>query len=169
MIAVISGTNRPGSRLRAAGGETELLDLRELPPELFLPDAYAAKPASFARFNDVILRSEGVLLVTPEYNGGFPGVLKVFIDHLKFPESFERRPVAFVGVAAGMWGARIPVEQLTQLFTYRSGNIFGERVFLPRIDTLLTPDGTFTSSTVDQLVSSQVKNFLDFCRKLRNP
>jgi chromate reductase, NAD(P)H dehydrogenase (quinone) len=31
---------------------------------------------------------------------------------LKFPETFEKRPVCFVGVAAGIWGALRPVEQL---------------------------------------------------------
>ena len=73
------------------------------------------KPAAFARFSSAILTSDGVHLVTPEYNGGAPGVLKYFIDMLKFPEAFEQRPVAFTGLAAGQWGALRPVEQLAAI------------------------------------------------------
>ena len=40
-----------------------------------------------------VLQAEGLIVVTPEYNGSLPGVLKYFIDMLKFPESFEQRPV----------------------------------------------------------------------------
>src|SRR5688572_18710856 len=42
---------------------------------------------------DKVLASEGLIVVVPEYNGSYPGILKYFIDHLKFPEAFEYRPV----------------------------------------------------------------------------
>lgn len=179
MIAVISGTNRPGAqtlrvakiiekRLRAQGAETELLSLQDLPAEIFRPDAYATKPAAFARFNDAILKAEGVYIVTPEYNGSFPGVLKLFIDMLKFPEAFEKRPVAFCGVAAGMWGALRSVEQLTQIFQYRNAFTFNERVFLARVESQLTPADGFTTPFVEDLVNAQVKGFIEFCRKLHS-
>ncbi|MBL6765996.1 MAG: NAD(P)H-dependent oxidoreductase, partial [Verrucomicrobiae bacterium] len=65
MIAIIAGTNRPESNTRKIaqkietlyrelGDETELLDLANLPPELFSPAAYAEKPAGFKAFTDVI-------------------------------------------------------------------------------------------------------------------
>ena len=124
MICLISGTNRPQSQtLRVTkilnqlyqdkGADTHLLDLNQLPAELFRPESYDKKPASFESFSKTVLDSEGLVVVTPEYNGSFPGVLKLFIDMLKFPESFEKRPVAFVGLAAGMWGALRSVEQLS--------------------------------------------------------
>ena len=54
-----------------------------------------------------VLDAAGLHIITPEYNGSFPGVLKYFIDMLKFPESFVEKPVAFTGEAAGLWGARL--------------------------------------------------------------
>ena len=116
MILIISGTNRPDSYTRkvarhvetiyeAIGVDFQLLDLTELPGEIFSPTSYAQKPPSFKRFSDAILASDGVVIVTSEYNGGIPGILKYFIDMLPFPESFEQRPVCFVGLAAGIWGA----------------------------------------------------------------
>lgn len=90
MIVIISGTNRPGSNTRkvtarvessykALGVKTQVLDLAELPPEIFAPTSYAEKPAGFKKFTDAILAADGVVIVTPEYNGGVPGVLKYFL------------------------------------------------------------------------------------------
>ena len=95
------------------------LDLATLPPEIFSPASYAEKPKAFRPFSDAILQSSGVVVVSPEYNGGIPGVLKYFIDMLKFPESFTDRPVCFVGLAAGMWGALRPIEGPGRLMTGR--------------------------------------------------
>ena len=122
MIVVLAGTNRPNSNsrrvatlvdemLRAAGAQTHLMSLADLPPEIFAPTSYAEKPASFAPFQQAILEADGLFVVTPEYNGSFPGVLKYFIDMLKFPESLRGMPVALLGLAAGEWGALRSVEQ----------------------------------------------------------
>ncbi len=127
MIVIISGTNRPGSNTRKVVARLEsiyanlsvafqVLDLADLPPEIILPSVYAQKPAEFQRFSDAVLAADGLVVVTPEYNGSFPGVLKYFIDLLPFPESFERRPVCFIGLAAGIWGALRSVEQLQAIF-----------------------------------------------------
>jgi NAD(P)H-dependent FMN reductase len=173
MILLIAGTFRPDSQTlrvtrileklyRAQGADAQVLDLQDLPPEIFRPDAYATKPASFQPFSDAVLKADGLVIVTPEYNGGFPGVLKHFIDMLKFPESFDKKPVAFVGVAAGMWGALRPVEQLEAVFKYRNALTYGERIFLPRVETQINADGTFTQPLTTQLVDSQVKGFIRF-------
>src|SRR5437667_4808 len=81
-----------------------------------------------------IVRAAGLVVISPEYNGGMPGILKYFIDMLKFPESFAARPVCFVGLAAGVWGALRPVEQLQAVFGYRNAHLYPERVFLPKIN-----------------------------------
>src|SRR5882672_4764194 len=152
MIAIISGTNRPGSNTRkvtahveaiykSLGVKIQLLDLAEMPTEIFSPTSYAEKPASFDRFTDAILAADGLVVVTPEYNGGIPGILKYFIDMLPFPESFEHRPVCFVGLAAGIWGALRPVEQLQAIFGYRNAYLFPERVFMPGINDSLDANG----------------------------
>jgi len=131
MITLIAGTNRPGSNARKVAAHLEeiyatlnvplrVLDLAQLPPEIFSPASYAEKPGSFKPFSDAVLQASGLHIVTPEYNGSVPGVLKYFIDMLKFPESFEKRPVCFVGVAASVWGALRPVEQLQAIFGYRN-------------------------------------------------
>jgi chromate reductase len=172
-IVLICGTNRPGSNTskvtahldaiyRALGQPVQVLDLHALPPEIFSATSYADKPSSFKPFSDAVLAAEGVHIVTPEYNGGMPGVLKYFIDMLKFPESFERKPVAFTGLAAGMWGALRPVEQLQAIFGYRNAHLYPERVFIPVVNDHLTPEGRLGNQEILARLRSQAEGFVKF-------
>ena len=178
MIVIVSGTNRPGSNTRkvtahveatykSLGVQTQLLDLAELPPEIFSPSSYAEKPAAFKKFTDAILASDGLVIVTPEYNGSVPGILKYFIDMLPFPESFESRPVCFVGLAAGIWGALRPVEQLQAIFGYRNAFLYPERVFLPRISELLNEKGRLTNTEILDRLKAQAAGFVDFVERVK--
>jgi chromate reductase len=179
MITLIVGTNRPGSNTRKIGAHLEeiyaalkvplrVLDLAQLPPEIFSPASYAEKPKLFQPFADAVLQSAGLHVVTPEYNGGVPGVLKYVIDMLKFPESFEKRPVCFVGVAAGVWGALRPVEQLQAIFGYRNAYLFPERVFLPQINNLLDSDGRLKDDELLQRLRKQAEGFVSFVERVQN-
>jgi NAD(P)H-dependent FMN reductase len=178
MITLIAGTNRPCSNTRKVARHLEeiytalkvplhVLDLAQMPPEIFSPSSYAEKPKSFQPFSDAVLKSAGLHVVTPEYNGSVPGVLKYFIDMLKFPESFEKRPVCFTGLGAGIWGALRPVEQLQAIFCYRNAYLFPERVFLPRINDLLDDAGRLKDPELLQRLKSQAEGFVDFVERLQ--
>lgn len=178
MITLIVGTNRPRSNTRQIANHIEeiyrelnlplhTLDLAQLPPEIFHPSSYAEKPAAFKPFADAVLEAEGLVVISPEYNGSIPGVLKYFIDMLKFPESFERRPVCFVGLSAGVWGALRPVEQLQQIFGYRNAYNYPERVFLPNISGLLGDSGRLTDGEIIERLKKQARGFVEFIEKIR--
>ncbi|HCH66086.1 MAG: flavoprotein [Deltaproteobacteria bacterium] len=178
-LTVVAGTNRIGSRtLRVAhrlleryasieGVSASLLDLQDLPLELAAPSAYDEKPPAFKVFADAVLASDGLHVVSPEYNGGMPGILKLFIDHLPFPESFEQRPVAFTGVAAGRFGALRPVEQLQGVFGYRNAHIYPERVFIAGAARLLNDQGEPVDDWLRARFDSQVTGFVDFVGRLK--
>lgn len=178
MITLLIGTNRPNNNSRKIARHIEeiytelkvpirVLDLAQLPPEIFLPTSYAEKPKSFHPFAEAILHASGVHVISPEYNGGIPGVLKYFIDMLKFPESFERRPVCFTGIAAGIWGALRPIEQLQAIFGYRNAFIYPERVFLPQINSLLDENGWLKNPELLDRLRKQADGFVDFVEKLK--
>ena len=176
-MTLIIGTNRPGSNTRKVARHVEeiyaglqvplrVLDLADLPPEIFFPTSYAEKPKAFHPFADAVLKSSGLVILSPEYNGGIPGVLKYFIDMLKFPESLEKRPVCFIGVAAGIWGALRPVEQLQAIFGYRNAFIYPERVFLPQINTLLNESGRLNNSELLSRLQLQAEGFVSFVERV---
>lgn len=178
MMTLLIGTNRPGSNTRKVARNIEeiyaglkiplhVLDLAELPQEIFAPSSYAEKPKSFQPFSDAILAASGLHVVTPEYNGSVPGVLKYFIDMLKFPESFIHRPVCFTGLGAGMWGALRPVEQLQAIFGYRNAYVFPERVFMPGINGLLDEHGRLNDPELLERLKEQVVGFVEFVERLK--
>lgn len=178
MITMVVGTNRPGSRARAVskhieeiyrelGVELRVVDLKDLPPEIFDPSSYADTPASFTPFQEAISNAHGLVVVTPEYNGGMPGILKYFIDMLDFPASFEWRPVCFVGVAKGMWGAIRPIEQLQAIWGYRNGFNYPERVFLPHADQLLDEKERLKDPKLVDRLRKQAIGYIDFVEKIK--
>jgi len=124
-LQVITGTTRQGrfservaawvtARLEEhAVFEVELVDLREYPLTFFDGDPPARTGRDYAdeavvRFSQVIDRADGYVILTAEYNHGYPAVLKNALDST-FVE-WRRKPVAFVGW--GNTGGARAVEQL---------------------------------------------------------
>ena len=127
-ILVINGTTREGRFSEKVGQwvlehfagrrdlEVELLDLRDHPLPFFdqLPPAYTGREYAseeVARFARKVDRADGYVILTAEYNHGYPAVLKNAMDHT-FVE-WHRKPVAFVGWG-NVGGARA-IEQLREV------------------------------------------------------
>lgn len=177
VIAQIVATNRPESNtakvaahvaeIYAAKGATlDVVDLHKLPPEIFSPSSYAQKPVGFAPFQDALTKAKAVVVVTPEYNGGFPGVFKYFIDMLKFPETFAGKPFAFVGLSAGMGGAVRPVEQFSTLVVYLRGILYPGTVNIPLINDHIAAN-KLTNKTIIERIEKQAEGFIKFVEKTR--
>lgn len=62
----------------------------------------------FPEWRDAIIAADGLVLVTPEYNHGYPGAMKSVLDLLL--REYIHKPVAFVGVSAGPWGGTRVIE-----------------------------------------------------------
>jgi NAD(P)H-dependent FMN reductase len=178
MKYIISGTNRPQSRsrqlagliqslYRAEGEEVEIIDLAKLPLHLLDGSHYGKDtPPGVQEAIAKVGTSEGLIIVCPEYNGSMPGALKYFIDHWKYPESFEHRPVCFVGLG-GLFGGLRPVEHLQQVFGYRNAYVFPQRVFLSNVWNTLK-DGHLNDKMAMTLLENQAKGFTKFCRALQS-
>jgi len=127
-IAAFAGSLRRGSYnralLRAAqelappGLTISILEIDEVP--LFNEDVEArGVPEPVLRFTQGIREADGLLIVTPEYNHGVPGVTKNAIDWASRPPSpsaLAGRPVAILGASPGMTGTARCQSQLRQAF-----------------------------------------------------
>ena len=100
MITIISGTNRKGSvtyqmallyqrKLKEKGVHSSIIDLKELPHDFAFSALYenTGKSEGFNRLIAPLKDSTKLIVVTPEYNGSFPGVIKTFLDGLQFPNN----------------------------------------------------------------------------------
>lgn len=179
MKYIISGTNRRGSRTRqisgivqklfAARGENiEIIDLADLEfGELHAHDyGSATLPSKVRDAIDKVNKAEGLIVVCPEYNGSMPGALKLFIDYWKYPESFEARPIALIGLG-GRFGGMRPVEHLQGVFGFRNAYIFPIRIFLTDIYNVLK-EGEIADKRLLQLLETQVDGFTRFVRALQS-
>ena len=161
-IPVILGTPRQGRQSEHAarllrelvakrdGVETELIDVATLP----IPVDDAGPGAKDAGFAETMNRADALVLVVPEYNHGYPGLLKHVLDtNLK---EYIHKAAGVVGVSAGVFGGAraiqnlIPVLRELGLVTIfwdvnftSVGSRFDEdgrlvdESFLPRIDKFL--------------------------------
>jgi NAD(P)H-dependent FMN reductase len=64
----------------------------------------------FPEWRDTIIAADGLIIVTPEYNHGYPGSLKSVLDLLL--REYIHKAVAFVSVSAGLWGGIRVIEAL---------------------------------------------------------
>jgi len=88
------------------GLETELIDIRELN----FPANDAGEQIKDQRFSATCARADGLVLVVPEYNHGYPGMLKHALDsNLK---EYIHKAVGICGVSAGGFGATRMIENL---------------------------------------------------------
>jgi NAD(P)H-dependent FMN reductase len=117
-IPVILGTTRQGrmsehvarfvvEEVRKRDGvETELIDIRNIP----LSTMDAGESIKDAKFSATVMRADGLIIVTPEYNHGYPGLLKHVLDtNLK---EYIHKAVGICGVSAGGFGGTRVIEGL---------------------------------------------------------
>lgn len=126
---IISSTNRPDSstlklakyyqkKLSEKGLEAGILSLMDLPPNLIETDLYKKRSPEFKPIQELVSRTDKFLFIIPEYNGSFPGVLKVFIDACDFPESFYEKKAALVGLSSGKYGNIRGIDHFTGVCHY---------------------------------------------------
>ena len=88
------------------GVETMLVDVRDLP----LPVTGAGEDIKDPAFSELCMRADGFVIVAPEYNHGYPGLLKHVLDtNLK---EYIHKPVGICGVSAGGFGGTRVIENL---------------------------------------------------------
>ncbi len=95
---------------RFAEVETELIDICDLN----LPNDDAGEQIKHPEFSAKCERADGLLIVTPEYNHGYPGMLKHALDsNLK---EYIHKAVGVCGVSAGGFGGTRVIESLLPVF-----------------------------------------------------
>jgi chromate reductase, NAD(P)H dehydrogenase (quinone) len=120
-------------------------------------------PDAVARLKDAVRAASGVILVTPEYNNGIPGVFKNAIDWLSRPASgigevFGDRPFAVIGASPGGFGTTLAqAAWLPVLRTLGVRHWAGGRLMVSRAGGIYDDAGRLT----DERVREQLKAFVE--------
>ena len=163
MTTIISGTNRPGSRtakvanylyeyLNSLGTDVQLLDLAELPCSYFSTDMYSADkqhPELRKLQEQYINAADSFIFVAPEYNGSYPGILKLFIDGIsiyRYADNFKGKWSALVGVATGRAGNLRGIDQLAASLLHMGGHIVPGAIPLSKVDQMMNEQGEISDA-----------------------
>lgn len=179
-IIGIAGSLRAGSfnaaLLRAAaermpdGASLDVTTIHGIP--LYDADVEARDgiPEPVAALKDRMAAADGLLLATPEYNNGIPGVFKNAVDWLSrppddIPRVFHDRPVALLGATPGGMGTALAqAAWLPVLRTLRMRPWFGGRLQLSRAQTLFTEDGSLADEEAGKRLAEFLHGFVAFVR-----
>lgn len=138
------------------------LGIREVP--MFDGDLMArAMPSAVSELCEHIRKSDGVLIVTPEYNHSIPGVLKNALDWVSRGDDppFAYKPVAIVTASPGpLGGARMQYD-LRKVLLCMNAQVLGKpEVFVGGAAGKFGPDGRCTDETTRQFVTVQMAAFM---------
>lgn len=174
MTTIVASTNRPDSytlktaayyekQLREKGYEAEILSLTNLPEGIIHPAMYEKeKLKSFEEIQQKITRTAKFLFIIPEYNGSFPGILKVLIDACRYPESFYGKKAALVGLSTGKYGNIRGVDHFTGICHYLNMNVLPLKLHIPQIHKELNEKGDFFREDTLRFTNQQIEQFIVF-------
>ncbi len=166
MITIISATNRPGSNTRKIalayqkefakqGIETTFLDLEWL-ENTTRNDAFTDVETK------VLIPTEKFVLISPEYNGTFSGVLKLLIDISEVGKAWHSKKAMLTGVASGRAGNLRGLDQLSNVCNHLKMNVLANKLPISSVHTLLNEQGALIDAGTEELIANQVKQFIAF-------
>lgn len=180
MITVISGTNRRESEclnfarqfqhllMKKEEQPINLLALEEIPHDWFHIDMYEKEGQSetIRKIQDgQMIPAEKFLILTPEYNGSFPGALKLFLDACsvrKYNDTFKGKKAALVGIATGRAGNLRGMDHLTGILNHLGVIVMPNKLPISRIAGLVDEDKEITDPATLKAVHAFVEEFLAF-------
>lgn len=132
-LGLVLGTTRPGSTTAKLGKcykkillshhevEVDVFDLAALPEDFLTQILYQpnkSQHAAWAEWQARVDRLQKFVFVIPEYNGSFPGILKAFVDALKFPTSLRGKYAGMIGISDGTQGAALAMSHFGDVLNY---------------------------------------------------
>jgi NAD(P)H-dependent FMN reductase len=175
-ILIISCTSRKGSNtmkvckiyerlLLEKKADTEIMDLSLLPENFIVSELHGNRSEKFsAMINEYIASNDHFIFVLPEYNGSFPGVLKLFIDAIH-PKEWKDKFACLVGVSVGRAGNLRGMDHLTGILNYLKMHVFYNKLPISVVDKLLDENGNFNKPEQLKACSDQVDSFLEWIGK----
>jgi chromate reductase len=135
-IAVLVGSlqeksfnRRLAKTLESVAPEGVAFEYVDINMPLFNQDLEANYPASAQAAKNIMDNADGVLIVTPEYNRGMPGVLKNAIDWVSRPwgtNSFAGKPTGVVGISPTPVGTAMAQASLRPILTFLEAKQLGQ-------------------------------------------
>jgi len=166
MITIISGTNRKDSmtlrvanyyynEMQGIANDVRLLSLENL-------RLWERNEELIAVEKQILIPSEKFIFIMPEYNGSFPGVLKMLIDNTDIRQCWWYKKAAMVGVADGRGGNLRGLEHMTNILHYLRMNVLYNKIPLSKINEEISKAGDILIPATQKAIHQQIEEFIKY-------
>ncbi len=180
MITIIQATNRPDSNTQFISrhiqdliksiqtGPVGYVSMQDLPADMLLTDPYAesAMPEKLKMIQDqLMIPAQKFIWICPEYNGSYPGVVKLFIDALSvrsYQETFAFKKSALIGVTNGRSGNIRGMDHLASVLLHMKSIIYPRLLPISRINELMDDEGHIIHTPTLKVLDEHMRRFMDF-------
>ena len=165
-ITIISGTGRVNSNtLKIAQEYYQLLSHSNHHIQLLSLENVDVchKDEAFTSIeNQYLIPAEKFIIIMPEYNGSYPGILKMLIDQSNVAACWRNKKVLLTGVSTGRAGNLRGMEHLTGSLMHMKMHVHPNRLPISAVDTLLNANGQLQNESTLNAIKEQLQAFLEF-------
>lgn len=164
MITIISGTNRKGSKTYKIAREYQLILLEKgIEAGIFsLEDIdllhYNAAFESIE--NDILIPTTHFMIISPEYNGSFPGVLKLLFDNCRSHEIWFHKKALLTGVATGKAGNLRGMDHLADVLNYLKITVHPNKLPISVVNSIMSSEGKIIDQPTINAIHQQLDEFI---------
>ena len=163
MITIISGTDRKNSATRDVALEyRRMLEERGESSKILLLDEtdMTHRDRYFEEVEkELLVPAEKFIIISPEYNGSYPGILKLMIDHSDIKNVWWYKKVLLTGVSTGRAGNLRGMDHLTGSLLHMKMKVHHNRLPISLVDKLMK-DGKFVDERTIEVINHQLDEFL---------
>lgn len=166
MITIISGTNRDDSMtLRVAQVYYKLM--AERTPNVHLVslkglNVWERSDALRELEQEYLIPTEKFVFIMPEYNGSFPGILKLLLDNSDIRKCWWYKKIMLTGLADGRAGNLRGLDHMTNILNYLRMAVFYNKLPISRIFEEMDRDGNLLKPETEKVITQQINDFLKF-------
>ncbi len=168
MITIVSGTNRKGSNtLKVAKEYQRVLKEKGIEAGLFSLEGINVMEhnAAFEKIEqEVIIPTTRFIFIVPEYNGSFPGVLKMLFDTSKSHEIWFHKLALITGNATGRAGNLRGMDHLADILNYVKITVHPNKLPISQVNRLMDADGKFTDEGTLKAINNQLDEFIKWMK-----
>jgi NAD(P)H-dependent FMN reductase len=183
-IPVILGSVREGrkseapakyilDRVKAAGHASQLVDFREMPlpfydaptvPVVYFKNGYPNPSAQ--KWSEIARAADAFIIVSPEYNHGYPAVLKNALDwgYLEF----EKKAFGLVGVSNGTTAGARMIENLRPIIENFGAVAMRETIMIGPVEKYFADDGELINPELDKKIEGLLKSLTWWAEALKD-
>ena len=166
MITIISGTNRKNSNTHKIAKEYQLI----LQQKGIRAEILSLEGLDLMNYNDafrkieeeIIIPASCFIIISPEYNGSFPGVLKMLFDSSRSHEIWYHKKALLTGVASGRAGNLRGMDHLADVLNFLKITVHPNKLPISVVNQIISPEGKIMDDYTITAINHQLDEFISW-------